>query len=225
MQGLAVTVQAAVIVVTAILAYRQLKQAARSAQFEAVTRMQMIMDSFRDDREALFASLPLDLAVDTAQFAKRPPTRQRLTRLSEGQRRRMILSEEQEKALKGLTDDQRQLAQRVICRLNDLGELVEDRFLPKEVFFGKYHLLILRCCHLVEAVRRDVEEHTEGGNYGQRLLRLRHRASVYNDIMPKHRDVGVYIRNNGGRRLVYESPEPLMLRRVLWSIRRWLRWY
>lgn len=224
-QGVAVSVQALVIVITAVLAYRQLKQAARSAQFDAVVKMQSMVDAFCEDREKLFASLPLDLALDDAQFSNRPPTRQRLTRLSEGQRRKMILSDSQAAALASLDEDQRGLVRRVISRLNDLGELVEDGFLPKEVFFGKYHLLILRCCHLVEAVRRDIEEHTEGGNYGQRLLRLRHRASVYNDIMPKHRDVGVYIRNRHGRRLVYESPERSAVGRIPWAVRRWSKLY
>lgn len=224
-QTTAVVIQAAVLVLTALFAYRQLKQAARSAQFDAVNRMQSVIDDFRGDRENLFQSLPLSLALEDEQFAKKPPSRHGLTQVSEGQRRKMLLTDEQRAALQSLTQAQMNLARGIINRLNDLGELVEDGFIPKDVFFGKYHLMIIRCCHLVEPVRRHFEESIEGGNYGQRLLRLRYRAATYNDIMPKHRDVGVYIRNQQDRRLIYRSPSVTLLRRAMRVLRRWTRWY
>lgn len=224
-QTIAVVIQAAVLVFTALFAYRQLKQAVRSAQFDAVNRMQSVIGDFRGDRENLFQSLPLSLALEDKQFAKKPPSRHGLTRVSEGQRRKMLLTDEQRAALRSLSSEQMDLAQRVINRLNDLGQWVEDGFIPKDIFFGKHHLLILRCCHLVEPVRRHFEESTEGGNYGQRLLRLRYRAAIYNDIMPKHRDVGVYISNREDRRLIYRSPSATRWQRVKWVLRRWTRWY
>lgn len=222
---MAVVIQAAVLIFAALFAYRQLKQAARSAQFDAVSRMQSIVDRFRSDREQLFKLLPLRLALADEQFARKPPGRHELTQVSEGQRRTMLLRDEQRAALQELSEAQMDLARRIINRLNDLGELVEDGFIPKDVFFGKYHLMILRCCHLVEPVRRHFEENTEGGNYGQRLLRLRYRAAIYNDIMPKHRDVGVYIRNPHDRRLIYQSPSATPWLRAMWALRRWTRWY
>lgn len=224
-QTVAVVFQAAVLVLVVLFAYRQLKQAARSAQFDAVNRLQSVIDGFREDRKNVFQSIPLVLALEDEQFAKKPPSRHGLTRMSEGQRRKMLLTDEQQKALQSLSQTQLDVVRHVINRLNDLGEMLEDRFIPKDVFFGKYHLLILRCCHLVEPARRHLEDHIEGGNYGQRLLRLRHRAAIYNDIMPKHRDVGVYIMNQEDRRLIYRSPTATPWRRAMWALRRWTRRY
>jgi len=60
----------------------------------------------------------------------------------------------------------------VIARMNDLWQLVEDGIIDRRTFLGKYHVMVIQCCHLVEAVRR-AEEARRGGNYGQRLLRMR----------------------------------------------------
>lgn len=224
-QGMAVAVQALVLIVTLIFAYKQLRQVVRNSQFDAVHRMQQIMDSFREERKKLFESLPLDLMLHSSQFPKKPPHRWRLTHISEGEHRAMLLTDKQRIALNSLTPDQIELCRTVINYLNDIGQMVEDGFIPKDVFFGKYHLVVIRCCYLIEAVRRHIEEQIEGGNYGQRLLRLRHHATCYNDIMPKHRDVVVYIRNSKERKLVYESPTGGLLRRFVWTLCRAFNYY
>lgn len=158
------------------------------------------------------------------QFPRVPPGRWSARRLSEGQVRRLALTKEQKRLLRGLTADQRELAQRVIARLNDIGQLLEDGLVDRRVFLGKYHVMVLQCCHLVEAVRRE-EERSRSGNYGQRLLRMRHWAARYNDICPKHRDVPVLIRSGEAQRKVYESPEAGSWRRAAWAARRWFGWY
>ena len=107
------------------------------------------------------------------------------------------------------------MARHVIARLNDVGQLVEDGFVSRNVFFGKYHVMVIQCCHLVEAVRRD-EEGQRSGNYGQRLLRLRHWATVYNDICPKHRESPIEISNGADRRVVYRSPTPSNMQKIYW---------
>ena len=219
-QTIAIVAQSIVLIVAVLFAYRQLQRATRSSQFDAVSRLQAIVDGFYDDRRCLFETFPLDLALDEHQFGGKPPARWHSRRINEGQRRAMVLSDKQIEALKSLNSGQLEIARRTINRLNDLGQLVEDGFIPKDVFFGKYHLLILRCCHLLEPVRRQFEERSEGGNYGQKLLRLRYQAAKYNNLIPKHREVNIYITNQTSRKLIYSSPKPTPWRRVIWSFKR-----
>lgn len=224
-QSVAVALQAAVLIITALLAYRQLKHLVRNNQLEAIDRMLAIFKSFEAARTEMFHTFPLELALEDEQFAKAPPGRHQARKQSEGQLRKMLLTEEQSAALARLTPEQLEVARQVICGLNDVGQLVEDRFIPKDVFFGKYHCLVIRCCHMVEPVRRHLEERDEGGNYGQRLLRLRKRATNYNDMMPKHRDVEIFIRRGTKRRVIYRSPAPTIPRRARWFVWRTLRLY
>lgn len=224
-QTIAVVIQSAVLFFALLLAYGQLKQVVRSSQIEAVNRMQFIIDSFFQDRKTLFQSFPLNLALDHDQFSQKPPGRYSISQINEKEKHKNALTNKQIIAFESLTEEQLQIARLVINRLNDLGQLLEDGFIPKEVFFGKYHLLIIRCCHLVEPVRRYFEDCVEGGNYGQRLLRLRHRAIIYNDIMPKHRQADVYIRNEESRLLIYRSPTTTLWRKIIWKIRQWIRYY
>jgi hypothetical protein len=70
---------------------------------------------------------------------------------------------------------------------------------------------------------------------------MRHRATIYNDIWPKHRAVAIKItqvaashilggddRSNPSlvkRHVIYESPAPSLVRRLGWAIRRWFSLY
>jgi hypothetical protein len=164
-------------------------------------------------------------------------------RLDERRDESMTLTPEQTGALQSVSDEIRECARRVIERLNDIGQLVEDGFIDRRVFFGKYHVMVIQSCHLVEAIRRE-EEAQRGGNYGQRLLRMRHRAIMYNDIWPKHRAVPIRITREQSTRLflgdeapvhpvrllpeqrvIYQSPTPTIVQRMIWALRRWLSWY
>jgi hypothetical protein len=80
---------------------------------------------------------------------------------------------------------------------------------------------------MLEAVRRD-EERMRGGNYGQRLLRMRSWAVHYNDAWSKHRERKIEItagQRAERRRTIYKSPRPTLIRRVVWFARRMLAWY
>jgi len=204
--------------------YRQVRTAAKAFQLDAICRLQQLVDDFREDRHTLFTTCPLDLAISHEQFARKPPGRRKVKDLADEERRRMVLTEKQAGALRSISNELRERANCVISRLNDIGELVEDVFVDRHVFLGKYHVMIVRCCHLVEAIRRD-EETRHGGSYGQRLLRMRHWATTYNDIWPKHRNVAIAVTGPQGRRVLYQSPSSTAIRRVIWAIRRWLLLY
>lgn len=197
--------------------------------------MQTLVDNFRDDRIALFTNLPLALVASQEQFPKQPPGR----RMSEEYTRVWNPTSEQTIALLSIGDDIRDRAIRVIARMNDLWQLVEDGFIDRHRFLGKYHVMVIQCCHLVEAIRR-AEEARRGGNYGQRLLRMRHAAIMFNDASPKHRAVTIKISRlqptcyvlGGDRRehpvqatpeqrVIYKSPAPTSVRRLAWALHRW----
>jgi hypothetical protein len=118
----------------------------------------------------------------------------------------MLLTPEQTAAMASLTDNDLDTARRVITGFNDLGQLIEDGFFPESTFYDKHQVLVLRSCHLVEPIRRHLEDESEGGNYGRTLLRMRMTAARYYDNSPKHDDVAaVYVSNSQGRRLVYQA--------------------
>jgi len=220
-EAIAVCVYSVAFTVTLWFLYKQVRTAAKGFQLSAIQRMQQLVDDFRDDRHKLFRTFPLEIAVADDQFSKHPPSRRSLSRTIEGHLLRVPITDEQKGLVAALNDDQRQLARRVIGRLNDLGELIEDGLVDRPVFLGKYHVMLIQCCHMVEAFRQE-EESLRGGNYGHRLLRMRHWAITYNDIYPKHRQMPITISNGTDRRLIYRSPPPIFSKRIAWAIRRWL---
>lgn len=223
-EALAVCVYTVVVIVTLGFIYRQVRTGAMAFQLDAIRRLQELVDDFREDRRLLFTTLPLDLVFSHEQFSKQPPGRHTVHRLSEDELRSMAPTPEQKQALESLGEEQLECARRVIARLNDIGQLIEDHFIDRRVFLGKYHVMVIQCCHLVEAIRRE-DEKRRGGNYGQRLLRMRHWATVYNDVSPKHRDLAIEIKGAHGCRVAYQSPSPTFLQHAVWAIRRWLRFY
>jgi hypothetical protein len=212
------------VVVTLWFIYRQVRLAAKTFQLDAIRRLQELVDDFREDRRILFTTCPLDLALSHLQFPKRPPGRHSAARLDTDQNRIMALTPKQVVALRSINYELRERAKGVIARLNDIGQLAEDGFIDRHVFLGKYHVMIIQCCHLVEAIRRD-EEALRGGSYGQRLLRMREWATTYNDIWPKHRLAAIEITDGSSRRVIYHSPAPTVARLASWTVRRWLSWY
>ena len=94
----------------------------------------------------------------------------------------------------------------MITRFNDLGQLIEDGYFSKRTFYRKHNVMVLRTCHMVEPIRRHLEDENEGGNYGRTLLTMRATAAKYFDRSPKPRDVAaVHISNRQGRRAVYRT--------------------
>ncbi len=219
LEAIGVLANTLILAITGWFIYRQLRTAARSFQFDGVRKMQELVDEFRDDRNKIFATFPIELVVSSTQFARRPPGRLISRRISEGERRRMLLTSEQLRALHSLNGKQIQLAKRVIGKLNDLGELAEDGFIDYRVFLGKYHTMIIRLCHFLEPIRRN-EEELQGGSYGQRLLRMRHDAVEYNILSPKHRNVDIKIITPKGSKIIIDAIEGSFLQKIFWFWRR-----
>ena len=207
--------------------YLQVRAATKAFQFDAVRRLQELIDDFRDDRRAMFQGCPLQLAATDKQFPKHPPGAHRWSLMVHKQPRIVGITAKQKEALLSLDQEVRNRAVHVIARLNDIGQLVEDGFISRRVFLGKYHVLIIQCCHMVEVIRRD-EEKKRGGNYGHRLLRMRHWATTYNDIWPKHRNVPIEVTSGSeepNRRVIYRSPRHSFRRRIILALRGCLSWY
>jgi hypothetical protein len=223
--------------------YLQLRTAAKSFELDAVCHLQDLIDAFRMDRAFVLGSYPLSIAVWQEQFPPKPPGRRHPSaKEDEAKAKSRALTEDQQIALRSLSEELKDHGRKVIEKLNDVGLLVEDGFVNKQVFFGKYHVMVIQCCHLVEALRRE-EEMRRGGNYGQRLLRMRHRATIYNDIWPKHRMVPIRITRDqvsriligegrdertadlSEQRIIYKSPQPTTRLRAMWMVRRWMHIY
>src|SRR5205085_7155403 len=126
--SIAVCAYTVLVVLSLWLIYRQVRIAAKSFQLEAIRSLQQLVDGFRNERAALFAAIPLSLALNQDQFPQRPPPRRRLHRVTDAEVRRMELTTEQKVALDALSPETLNSAKHVIGRLNDIGELVEDGF-------------------------------------------------------------------------------------------------
>jgi hypothetical protein len=212
------------VVITLWFIYHQVRMAAKTFQFDANCRLQQLVDDFREDRRALFQSCPLELALDEHQFLIHPPGRHKAATALESDKHKTALTPRQQAALVSTSDKLRERIRHVISRMNDIGQLVEDGFIDKRVFLGKYHVMVIQCCNMVEGIRRD-EEAKHGGNYGQRLLRMRRWATNYNDSWPKHRAVPIEITSENDRRTLYRSPTPSFGLRWVWRMRRWMSRY
>ncbi len=219
LQAIAVLASNLILAITGWFIYKQLRTAARTFRFDGIRKMQDLVDEFREDRDKIYTTFPIDLVVLSTQFASRPPGRIKKYRVSEGERRRMLLTQEQLQALNSLSEKQISLAKKVIARLNDLGQLAEDRFIDYKVFLGKYHTMIIRLCHFLEAIRRE-EEEKQGGSYGQRLLRMRRDAVRYNTLTPKHRNVDIKIVTPKGSVIVVAAMDGSIIQRAYWFVER-----
>lgn len=207
--------------ITGWFIYWQLRLATKSLKFDGILRMQEIVDNFSIDRQIIYNTFPKELIVFTSQFSTLPPGRSVLDKKSLIGNGYNDLSKKQKSSLSKLTTEQLQLAYKVIGILNDLGQLVEDGFVDRRIFLGKYHTMIIRLCHFLEAIRRQVEK-TNGGNYGHRLLRMRHEAIRFNKICPKHRSMAINIVTPKGVINIIPSQIGSLWQRVYWNILRHL---
>lgn len=222
-QSVAVCISSIAVTITLVFLYWQVRTATRTFSFDAIRRLQELVDDFHDERHRLFTQIPLEIVLLQHQFPRRPPRRHALSHYKADQSK-FELTEEQKGALVSLSSGRREIAIKVIGRLNDIGQLVDDRIIDRRIFLGKYHTMIIRCCHVLEAVRRD-EEARLGSNYGQRLLRMRQWATRYNDVVPKHRVHEIYVVQGSKRLVIYKSSKPTIGCRIGWAIRRFLRLY
>jgi hypothetical protein len=224
-QAIGVLISTVLVVFTGYLLYRQVR-IAEAPQLEGIRYAQTLVDGFHDERTQLFRTFPIEMVAEAHQFPRRPPGRQVRSGLSEGERRDMGVNEAQSKALDSLTEAEWSLARTVINKLNDIWQLVEDGYVDRQIFLGKYHTMLIRLCHFLEFARREMEEKEHGGNYGQRLLRMRHVAITFNTINPKHRDVRIMISGHtrGGEavtKVIVERIEKASLpQKMLWEFQR-----
>jgi len=219
LEAIGVSISALFVAVTGWLVYRQVRTAAKAFQLDGLRYMQDLVDGFNKERTELFGSIPIELAMETKQFPRLPPGQHAVRRYSEGEHRRMELTDRQKELLDKLSDEQLALARKVIGKLNDLGQLVEGGYIDRKAFLGKYHVMVIQLCYLLEPIRRR-EERSRSGNYGQRLLRMRHTALIYNTICPKHRSVDVRIHTPKEERTIVEAVDGSALQRLKWCLQR-----
>jgi hypothetical protein len=101
-EAIGVLANALILAITGWFIYKQVRTAARTFQFDGIRKMQDLVDEFREDREKIFATFPIELVISSTQFANRPPGRVIARKISEGERRRMLLTDEQAQALNSL---------------------------------------------------------------------------------------------------------------------------
>jgi hypothetical protein len=188
----AIVISSLVVIITAYFAYKQIRVHGRQNKYVAVKDMVVFMKSFSQLRTSAFKKSDIDIVVSSDQFPTKPPRGEKKGTKSEGEYRKCLLREEQTIAYSNCSEELIEMYRNIVNNLNDIGVLVEEGFIPKSTFYGMYHISILRCIYLVETYRRTMELE-RGGNYGQRLLRLRHDAILYHKIIPKHRDVTISI--------------------------------
>ena len=206
-----------VISITAYFTYKKIKVHARQNTYMAVKDMVDFMKSFSDIRGEAFQKSDINIVVTNDQFPKSPPKRHAKTLLSDGQFRRASLTSEQEQAYQNCPDEVKNLYRKIINNLNDIGQLLEDGFIPKRMFYGMYHIAIIRCVHLVETYRRKMEG-ARGGNYGQRVLRMRHDAVTYHKVIPKHRDVTISVSCNGSEKEIVDIKSNFFQRYIVFPV-------
>lgn len=137
---------------------------------------------------------------------------------------------EDPKALSPLSETDRRKVERVIGSLNDVGLLLEEGAIPKKLFFGIYHTMIIRLCYKLQYYV-EYHESLTGGRYGRRLERLKRRAELYHDIHPMHRkDPPIMVHSGKGKPVkVYETHKKQcfkgVMQKVIWFFRRHLHIY
>lgn len=176
--------------------------------------MQKLVDEINEIAPQIY-NLPIELACNDNQFSKKPPSGHKIYKISESEKRNMRLTSKQELIVNSLTKEEILNCRLVINKLNDLGQLLEDKYINYKVFLGKYHTMIIRLVSILEPVRRFIESDSKngiGGNYGQRLLRMRYRAILFNYSYPKHRNVDIILvstnkNNETNRRIILNAKE------------------
>lgn len=127
-------------------------------------------------------------------------------------------------ALQQLSDQNRRRVEKVIVSLNDVGLLFEEVTIPKRLFFGVYHTMIIRLWYKLQHYAKYHETRI-GGRYARRLERLDRRAKLYHDINPKHRETVIRLDTGKGEPVkVYETHKEQGLKgfvqEVIWFFRR-----
>lgn len=156
LQSICAIVSVFVLILSAVLILRQVSIAARSLAFESILKLQALVDSFLHDRQGIFSFMTVDCIVRESQFSTSVPSKDRPCKLTSQEHGRIALTEAQRAALEVLSQEEVQTVRRVIGKLNDLAQLLEDGLIDERVFLSKYHMMALRLIHAVEGVRRMI---------------------------------------------------------------------
>ena len=190
-------IESITLVMSALLVYREIRISVKSQQLATLMHVDELFDKINELSKQVYENFPIDLVMKSEQFPKKPPYRRKYKSISRREEHRIRLKKKQRKAVAGLSHDQIEIARQLIDLLNNVGQYIEDGFIDCNIVMGKYHIRIIRLCYLLEPVRRVLEEGNRNsieGNYGHRILRMRHKAILYNRIHSKHRVCGIKIR-------------------------------
>lgn len=138
-------------------------------------------------------------------------------------------------ALSRLTEGQYReglkLVEPVVDVLNEVAEVVDNRYVDHHKILARYHLLIIREVFIAEPfILSEVVLGTRG-RWGMRVVELGRMARKYNDMNPIHRRSVFFLRNQDADKAygaIYEQPRTDGLhypRLAWWAIRRHLFGY
>lgn len=115
---------------------------------------------------------------------------------------------------------------RVVNVLNEVAEVVDNKYVDHHKLLARYHLLLLREVFIVEPyIIHEVVLQTRG-RWGMRVLQLGGMARAYNDMNPVHRRSVYYLRHQSDDAdygPIHEPPNLQGIRRLKrawWAMRR-----
>jgi hypothetical protein len=123
------------------------------------------------------------------------------------------------------------LVEPVVNVLNEVAEVIDNRYADHQKILARYHLLIIREVFIAEPfILSEVVLGTRG-RWGMRVVELGRLARSYNDMNPLHRRSVFFLRNQNADKAygtIHEQPQTdglSRLRLVWWTVRRHLLGY
>ncbi len=166
---------------------RQIQVSVRTSQFEAMKQVAQLMSKI----DKKLYNIPIDIIYRPDEFPSNPPPRYESWLQTPGERDKLERAKNKRADFfkeNGGHEEFDEAAYKAINILNEVAEYIEDGYVSDMSVLGQYHFLIIRTIHQVEAFRTQ-----RSGDYGHRLLRLRHKAILYHYMTPKHSDKDVVL--------------------------------
>ena len=215
-----------VLTISAFFIYRQIKAATKANQLESIITLHRKLTEINELCDPL-CETAVEFALTQDQFPATPPSKHKIYSLPDYVSEKMEMSQKQKAAFGKVDPKTFETARKAIAKLNELGQLLEDGLINYNSFLGIYHSHVIRACSALEPYRRKFEKEMRlGGNYGHRLLRMRHKAILYNLAYPKHRCKDIYIYSENDTVIVYRSSKVTKISCFGYKIRLFLykRW-
>lgn len=200
---LSLAIQCVGVVVTVFsvwLVIHQIQVSVRTSQFEA---MKQVAQLIRGIDKNLY-NIPSDIIYRSEEFPSNPPPRYESWLQTPGETEKLERAKNKRAYFfqeNGGHEEFDKAAYDAINILNEVAEYIEDGYVSDVSVLGQYHFLIIRTIHQVEAFRTQ-----RSGDYGHRLLRLRHKAILYHYMTPKHSDKDITLEITGS-----SDQDPLVL--------------